>query len=80
MISEIKSRATNIIAATLRVNRNKVTLASRFTNDLGADSLDIVEVIVELEREFNITIPDYQVDNVVTVGEAISYIEENLRQ
>ena len=80
MISKIKSRATNIIAATLRVNRNKVTLASRFTNDLGADSLDLVEVIIELEREFNITIPDYQVENVVTVGEAISYIEENLRQ
>jgi len=56
-----------------------VTLASRFTNDLGADSLDLVEVIIELEREFNITIPDYQVENVVTVGEAISYIEENLR-
>jgi len=80
MVSEIKSKAITIIAVTLNVNPNNVSLTSRFTNDLGADSLDLVEVIINLERAFNIIISDYQVAKVFTVGEAISYIQENLRQ
>ena len=55
----------------------EVKTEAKFTDDLGADSLDTVELIMEFEKEFNITIPDEQAEKISTVGEAISYIESN---
>ena len=58
--------------------KGEVASESSFTNDLGADSLDTVELIMEFEKEFNIAIPDEQAENIQTVGQAIKYIEENM--
>ena len=58
---------------------SEVTLEASFTNDLGADSLDTVELIMEFEKEFNISIPDDQAESISTVGEAISYLEANVQ-
>ncbi|MDX2442926.1 MAG: acyl carrier protein [Bacteroidales bacterium] len=60
-------------------DENEVTIEASFTNDLGADSLDTVELIMEFEKEFNIGIPDDQAENIGTVGEAITYLEENAK-
>ena len=78
-MSEIASRVKAIIVDKLGVEESEVTTEASFTNDLGADSLDTVELIMELEKEFNITIPDDQAEKIVTVGDAISYIEENAK-
>ena len=59
--------------------KTEVTPEATFTNDLGADSLDTVELIMELEKEFNITIPDDQAEKITTVGDAISYVEANAK-
>ena len=59
------------------VDKEEVSLEASFTNDLGADSLDTVELIMEFEKEFNIAIPDDQAENIATVGEAVKYIEEH---
>ena len=56
-----------------------ITMDTSFGEDLGADSLDTVELIMELEKEFNITIPDDQAEKIVTVGDAISYVEANAK-
>ena len=66
-----------IIVDKLGVDESEVTLESSFTNDLGADSLDTVELIMEFEKEFNIAIPDDQAENIATVGDAVSYITDN---
>ena len=77
IMSDVKSRVISIIVDKLGVDEGEVTNEASFTNDLGADSLDTVELIMEFEKEFNIAIPDEQAENIQTVGEAISYIEEN---
>ncbi len=61
------------------MDESEVTPEATFTNDLGADSLDTVELIMELEKEFNITIPDDQAEKITTVGDAISYVEANAK-
>jgi acyl carrier protein len=61
------------------VDENEVTPEASFTNDLGADSLDTVELIMEFEKEFDIAIPDDQAEKIGTVGEAIAYIENNTK-
>ena len=76
-MSDIASRVKAIIVDKLGVDDNEVTTEASFTNDLGADSLDTVELIMEFEKEFNIAIPDDQAEKIGTVGEAISYIEDN---
>lgn len=76
-MSDIESRVKAIIVDKLGVDENEVVTEASFTNDLGADSLDTVELIMEFEKEFNIAIPDEQAENIQTVGEAVSYIEEN---
>ncbi len=76
-MSEIASRVKEIIVDKLGVEESEVTETARFTNDLGADSLDTVELIMEFEKEFNLTIPDDQAEKIQTVGDAISYIEAN---
>lgn len=77
-MSDVKSRVVAIIVDKLGVDEGEVTSEASFTNDLGADSLDTVELIMEFEKEFNIAIPDEQAENIQTVGEAVSYIEENM--
>ena len=79
MKKDITSRVKAIIVDKLGVDEKEVTPQASFTNDLGADSLDTVELIMEFEKEFNIAIPDDQAEKISTVGEAISYIEANLK-
>ncbi len=78
-MSDISSRVKAIIVDKLGVDESEVTPEASFTNDLGADSLDTVELIMEFEKEFNIGIPDDQAEKIGTVGDAISYIEENAK-
>jgi acyl carrier protein len=76
-MSEIKDKIVSIIVDKLGVEPGEVTNEASFTNDLGADSLDTVELIMEFEKEFNLAIPDDQAEKIATVGDAIKYIEEN---
>jgi acyl carrier protein len=78
-MSDIASRVKAIIVDKLGVDESEVTPEASFTNDLGADSLDTVELIMEFEKEFNIGIPDDQAENIATVGDAIKYIETNVK-
>ena len=78
-MSDVKSKVIAIKVDKLGVDDGEVTPEASFTNDLGADSLDTVELIMEFEKEFNIAIPDDQAENIQTVGEAISYIEDNAK-
>ena len=78
-MSEIASKVKAIIVDKLGVEESEVTSEASFTNDLGADSLDTVELIMEFEKEFNIAIPDEQAEKITTVGEAVSYIEANTK-
>ena len=77
-MSEIKSKVISIIVDKLGVEESEVTNEASFTNDLGADSLDTIELIMEFEKEFNIVITDDQAENIQTVGDAVSYIEKNV--
>ena len=74
-MSEIASRVKAIIADKLSVDENEVNENAEFTKDLGADSLDTVELIMEFEKEFGITIPDDKAEGITTVKDAIDYIE-----
>lgn len=74
----VESRVISIIVDKLGVDEDEVTLNASFEYDLGADSLDAVELIMEFEKEFGITIPDDQAEQISTVGDAISYIEANI--
>ena len=78
-MSDIASRVKAIIVDKLGVDENEVTPEASFTNDLGADSLDTVELIMEFEKEFNIGIPDDQAEKISNVAETIKYIEENAK-
>ena len=78
-MSEIAQKVTSIIIDKLGVEESEVTAEASFTNDLGADSLDTVELIMEFEKEFNISIPDDQAENIATVGQAVSYLEANVK-
>lgn len=78
--SEIAKRVKAIIVDKLGVEEAEVTEKAGFANDLGADSLDTVELIMEFEKEFGISIPDDKAETITTVGEAISYIEEAVGQ
>lgn len=76
-MSDIASRVNAIIVEKMGVDETEVTPEASFTNDLGADSLDTVELIMEFEKEFGISIPDDQAETIGTVGDAIRYIEAN---
>jgi len=78
-MSEVASRVKTIIVDKLGVEESEVVIEASFTNDLGADSLDTVELIMEFEKEFNIAIPDDQAEKISTVGDAITYIEANAK-
>lgn len=75
-MSEIEAKVKSIIVEKLGVDESEVTPEASFTNDLGADSLDTVELIMEFEKEFNVSIPDEQAEKISTVGQAIAYLTE----
>ncbi|MCB0666170.1 MAG: acyl carrier protein [Saprospiraceae bacterium] len=79
-MSSIADRVTKIIVDKLGVDESEVTPEASFTNDLGADSLDTVELIMEFEKEFDLSIPDEQAENIQTVGQAIEYIEKSSKE
>jgi acyl carrier protein len=76
-MSELEARVKSIIVEKLNVDEAEVKPEASFTNDLGADSLDTVELIMEFEKAFGISIPDDQAEKIATVGDAIAYIEAN---
>lgn len=78
-MSDIANKVKSIIVDKLGVDEKEVIPAASFTNDLGADSLDTVELIMEFEKEFNIAIPDEQAEKISTVGDAIEYIVANAK-
>jgi len=78
-MSDIKEKVVSIIVDKLGVEQSEVTNEASFTNDLGADSLDTVELIMEFEKEFNISIPDEQAETITTVGQAITYLGQNAK-
>ena len=78
-MSEIASRVKAIIVDKLGVEESEVTETASFTNDLGADSLDTVELIMEFEKEYGISIPDDQAEKIGTVQDAVAYIEEHAK-
>jgi len=78
-MSDISAKVKSIIVEKLGVDESEVTPEASFTNDLGADSLDTVELIMEFEKEFNVSIPDEKAENIQTVGQAISFLEEELK-
>lgn len=78
-MSQIAEKVKQIIVDKLGVDESEVTTDASFTNDLGADSLDTVELIMEFENEFNMSIPDDQAESIQTVGAAIKYIEDNAK-
>jgi acyl carrier protein len=80
MANDIASKVTSIIVEKLGVDEADIAPEASFTNDLGADSLDTVELIMEFEREFDLTIPDEEAENIATVGDAISYLTEKAGQ
>jgi acyl carrier protein len=76
MANDIAAKVKAIIVEKLGVDEDDITNDASFTNDLGADSLDTVELIMEFEKEFDLTIPDEEAEKIATVGNAVSYIEE----
>ena len=78
-MSDVASRVKAIIVDKLSVEESEVTNEASFTNHLGADSLDTVELIMEFEKEFGLSIPDDQAEKISTVGDAIAYIEANAK-
>jgi acyl carrier protein len=77
-VPSVEERVIDIVCENLGVNKEQVTRNTSFIEDVGADSLDIVELVMELEEEFEITIPDEQAEKIKTVGEAIDYIEKEI--
>jgi len=77
-MATIAERVKKIIVDKLGVEESQVTTEASFTTDLGADSLDTVELIMEFEKEFNISIPDEQAETITTVGQAVEYLEKTL--
>ena len=75
-MSDVAEKVKAIIVDKLGVDESEVTNEASFTNDLGADSLDTIELIMEFEKEFDIQIPDDKAEAIATVGDAVSFIEE----
>ena len=77
-MSEIEAKIKAIVVEKLGVEKSQVTPEAGFSADLNADSLDTVEIVMEFEKEFGITIPDEDTQKIVTVGDAIAYVEKAL--
>ena len=78
-MSNVSEKVKQIIVEKLGVDESEVTTEASFTNDFGADSQDTVELIMEFEKEFDISIPDEQAENIQTVGQAVTYLEGQLQ-
>jgi len=78
MSQDVESKVKSIIVDKLGVDESEVVSDANFTNDLGADSLDTVELIMEFEKEFDISIPDEDAENIATVGNAVEYLNEKV--
>ncbi|MEN8148769.1 MAG: acyl carrier protein [Planctomycetota bacterium] len=76
-MSSIRDRVIDIVCEQMGANREKVTEETSFINDLGADSLDTVELVMEFEDEFDLNIPDEDAEKIQSVGDAVKYIEEH---
>jgi len=76
-VATVSERVIDIVAEQLGVEKDKITTETSFVNDLGADSLDTVELVMELEEEFDINIPDDVAEKIQTVGQAIDFIEKS---
>ena len=74
-MADLKQKVTDIVVKKLGVEESQVTAEASFTKDLGADSLDTVEIIMEFEKEFNITIEDSDAEKIQTVGDVVKYLE-----
>ncbi len=79
-VENVQERVKNIIVEQLGVEADQVKPEAQFVNDLGADSLDTVELIMALEEEFDVEIPDEKAEKIKTVGEAVTYIQENAKK
>jgi acyl carrier protein len=77
IMADIQAKVKEIIVDKLGVDESEVVAEASFTNDLGADSLDTVELIMEFEKEFDMSIPDNEAEKIATVGDAINYIESH---
>lgn len=75
-MSDLSAKVKSIIVEKLGVDESDITDDASFTNDLGADSLDTVELIMEFEKEFDVTIPDEDAEKIATVGDAVSYLQD----
>lgn len=80
VMSNIQERVTDIVVEQLGLERDKVRPESKFIDDLGADSLDTVELVMALEEEFDIEIPDEQAEKITTLKEAIAYVEQHAKK
>ena len=78
-MENLENKIKEIIIDKLGVEESEITESASFTNDLGADSLDTVELIMEFEKEFNVSIPDEDAEKIGTVGDAISYLKDNVK-
>jgi acyl carrier protein len=78
MADDILNKVKDIIVNKLGVDQDQVTAEASFTNDLGADSLDTVELVMEFEKAFNIQIPDEDAEKISTVGDAVKYLESKV--
>jgi len=76
--AEIEAKVIDIVAEQMGVDKTAITRETNFTNDLHADSLDTVELVMEFEDEFETNIPDEQAEKIQTIGQAIDYIKENI--
>lgn len=79
-MSELESKVKKIIVDKLGVDESEVTMEASFTNDLGADSLDTVELIMDFENKFGVEIPDEAAEKLQTVGDALTYLKENMSE
>ncbi len=78
-MENLENKIKEIIVDKLGIDESEITDSASFTNDLGADSLDTVELIMEFEKEFNVSIPDEDAEKIQTVGDAIAYLKENVK-
>jgi len=78
-MENLEKKVKEIIVDKLGIEESELTDSASFTNDLGADSLDTVELIMEFEKEFNVSIPDEDAEKISTVGDAISYLNNNVK-
>jgi acyl carrier protein len=78
MMAEVYDRIVKVVSEELAISEDEITEDASFIDDLGADSLDVVELIMALEEEFDIEIPDEDAEEIATVSDAVNYIEENL--